>query len=186
MVAAQAARSLLARLFGRETLLNKLPIIDTLSGLTLFELATTAFMKPLELERRKLGIDADLVIEAKIVVDIRSCDLTRIDGANNRCGTGLAVATTEHAVKPRNASIGLGEDAPPFAGNTHSLKRRRDDILADGHVDVLARNHAFGFFGSSRCRAATTRLADDLRLNAQAAGMSGRIDLNRNLSLIHI
>ena len=75
MVAAQAARSLLARLFGRETLLNKLPVLDALAGLTLRELATAAFMKALELERRKLGINADLVIEAKIVVDIRSCDL---------------------------------------------------------------------------------------------------------------
>ena len=62
MIATQAARSLLARLFGRETLLDKLPILDALASLALLELAPATLVKALEFEGGKFGVDADLVV----------------------------------------------------------------------------------------------------------------------------
>ena len=64
MIAAQAAARLLARLLLGETLLDQIPIVDTLAGLALAQLAAAALMLALKLDGRQLDLELDLVVEA--------------------------------------------------------------------------------------------------------------------------
>ncbi len=64
MIAAQAAACLLARLLLGETLLDQIPIVNTLAGLALAQLAAAALMLTLKLDGRQLDLELDLVVEA--------------------------------------------------------------------------------------------------------------------------
>lgn len=57
--------SLLARLLLGETLLDQIPIVNTLAGLALAQLAAAALMLALKLDGRQLDLELDLVVKAR-------------------------------------------------------------------------------------------------------------------------
>ena len=65
MIATQAAARLLARLLLGETLLDQIPIVNTLAGLALAQLAAAALMLALKLDGRQLDLELDLVVKAR-------------------------------------------------------------------------------------------------------------------------
>ena len=92
VVAAQAARCLLVRLLVGESVLDDVEVVDALVGLALAHLAARARDLALELDGRKLDVQLDRVVEAKVVVDVASGHLARVDGADDGGGPALAVA----------------------------------------------------------------------------------------------
>lgn len=75
MIATQAAARLLVCLLLGKALLDQIPIVNTLAGLALAQLAAAALVLALKLDGRQLDLEFDLVVEAQVAVDI--CRATR-------------------------------------------------------------------------------------------------------------
>lgn len=86
MIATQAAARLLACLLLGETLLDQIPIVNTLAGLALAQLAAAALMLALKLDGRQLDLELDLVVESQVVVDVCRSHAAGIDGADDGSG----------------------------------------------------------------------------------------------------
>lgn len=94
MVAAQAATRLLACLLLGKALFDQIPIVNTLAGLALTQLAAAAVLA-LKLNGRRLHVELDLVVEAQIAVDVCRSHAAGVDGTDDGGGAGLAVAAAK-------------------------------------------------------------------------------------------
>ena len=65
MIATQAAARLLACLLFGKTLLDQIPIVNTLAGFALAQLAAAALVLALKLHGRQLNVELDLVVKAR-------------------------------------------------------------------------------------------------------------------------
>lgn len=177
MIAAQAARGFLLRLFLSKAELDQIPTLGALGSGALLELAAATGALALELHGRKLDVEFDLVVVTQRAVDIGRSDLAGVDGADDRRRTGLAVAAAVQAVETGNGAVLSGNDTAAVDLYAQSLKRSRLDILADCDEDTVGLNQALGGRCSAGSGATAARSADDLRLDDDAGRLTLGVDI---------
>lgn len=153
VVTAQAAARLLACLLFGKTLLDQIPIVNTLAGLALAQLAAAALVLALKLHGRQLNVELDLVVKAQVAVDICRSNAAGVDGADDRGGAvwqspplkrpsklGTApsesVTTQPHLQAMPMSSNGLESMSWPMATNTRSQGMTRSGVAAARGADA--------------------------------------------------
>lgn len=82
MIAAQAASALGAGFFVRHAAFDVFKITFTLRSFSLFRIDAPARRTYVKMRRRNFHIRADLMVEAKLLVNVGSCNLAGRNGAD--------------------------------------------------------------------------------------------------------
>ena len=137
MVAPQAAGRLGVGLLIGHAALDAGKVVLALTGLALCGVDAAVRRVAGELRIGHDDIDADLVMEAQILVYICCSHLACGYGADNGCGAGNAVAAGEYAVHVVYLTAGLGDESAALYGYLALLKAVGLYALTYGYNDYV-------------------------------------------------
>lgn len=147
MIAVQAAACLLLGYFFSESTLYAHEALAPLACLIKGQLAAAAGRTLFKGCFGDLNIDADLMMEAEVFVDICCCDLTSGDCKNRSCKTGYAVAAGEYAIHVLNSAAAAGDESAALCLNALCFEGSGNDDLTDSDDNDIGRNTDFGLIG---------------------------------------